>query len=89
MDQPIAPAARVVDRERTHIGCAKPESVEDDLLCGSEPILLAHQPVQCLDIAAGETEMIELRTQALRLVFLEERQQGTDDEGVEDLGRRI
>src|ERR1044072_2328650 len=87
VDQPVAPAAGIVDRKGTDERRAGPERLEHEPLGGAEPAMLAHRAVENVEPGWLDVEGPKLRGKLYGVRLLEEGQQCLDREGVENLDR--
>ena len=89
MDQPVAPAARIINREGTDERGAGAEGLEHEPLRRAEPEALAHGALKRAEVHRLDPEWAELGRELDRIRLLQEREQRLDRESVEDLDGRI
>src|SRR5580698_6192018 len=84
VDEPVSPAIRIIDRERTDIASAISKRLEDQTLCGAQPVLVAHTAFERGKIGSGHAEEFELRGKQVWIGLAQEGQKRRNREGVED-----
>src|SRR5262245_50528427 len=59
MDEPVAPALWIVDRERTYVRCATSKRSEHKSFGSTKPSFVAHSPFKRREACRGHTEKIQ------------------------------